>query len=161
MIMVQTGPVVTLHVAKHAASCHGLEALINQPGSAPNAGIIHRLEYIQYHGQRRQCDVHTAHLVCQCLLLGGSFFGSLIFNQLLRHQGDRGLGTPDHPSRVGASVPDLRPEQQDPGGSRSRRQQSLQRNRLLYRSNPNMSGRWTSSHARPSHCNIHVCTRVT
>ena len=44
MIMVQTGPVVTLHVAKHAASCHGLEALINQPGSAPNTGITHHLE---------------------------------------------------------------------------------------------------------------------
>ncbi|XP_056446789.1 afadin [Gadus chalcogrammus] len=91
MIMVQTGPVVTLHVAKHAASCHGLEALINQPGSAPNTG-------------------------------------------------DRDLGTPGGgPAWVGCSVPGPRPEPQAPGGSRSRRQQNLQRNRLLYRSNPNMS----------------------
>ncbi|XP_059907336.1 afadin [Gadus macrocephalus] len=91
MIMVQTGPVVTLHVAKHAASCHGLEALINQPGFAPNTG-------------------------------------------------DRGLGTPGGgPAWVGCSVPGPRPEPQAPGGSRGRRQQNLQRNRLLYRSNPNMS----------------------
>ncbi|KAJ3613120.1 hypothetical protein NHX12_019372, partial [Muraenolepis orangiensis] len=37
-IMVQTGPVVTLQVAKHAASYHGLEALINESRSAHNTG---------------------------------------------------------------------------------------------------------------------------
>lgn len=37
-IMMQTGPVVTLHVAKYAASFHGLGALLSDPSSARSPG---------------------------------------------------------------------------------------------------------------------------
>ncbi|XP_037833875.1 afadin [Kryptolebias marmoratus] len=82
-VMTQTGPVVTLQVAKSGASYHGLEALLND--STP--------------------------------------------------------GDEDHPKE--ASMPpcvvDLCPSGRLLGGSRSKKEQIMQRNRQLYRSNPNMT----------------------
>ncbi|XP_038585533.1 afadin-like [Micropterus salmoides] len=88
-IMMQTGPVVTLQVAKFGASYHGLGALLSEPPSKRTAGDkIHA-----------KPNGNAAMLYC---------------------------------------VVDPGPSQQLHGSSRRKKDQIMQRNRQLYRSNPNM-----------------------
>ncbi|XP_029350222.1 afadin [Echeneis naucrates] len=89
-IMVQTGPVVTLQVAKFGASYHGLDALLGEPALQRSTG--------EKSGARPNSDE---------LLLHGVAGGC--------------------------------PSEQLHGRSRGKKQQIMQRNRQLYRSNPNMT----------------------
>ncbi|XP_070776147.1 afadin [Enoplosus armatus] len=88
-IMMQTGPVVTLQVAKFGASYHGLGALLSEPPSGKT--------------------------------------------------GDESQAKPNGNTLVLYSVVDPGPSEQLHGGSRRKRDQIMQRNRQLYRSNPNMT----------------------
>ncbi|XP_035811077.2 afadin isoform X2 [Amphiprion ocellaris] len=89
-IMMQTGPVVTLQVAKFGASYHGLGALLSEP--TPE-----------------------------------------------RTTGDRGLAKPNGKAFMLYSVMDPGPSEHLHRGSRRQKEQIMQRNRQLYRSNPNMT----------------------
>ncbi|XP_030573997.1 afadin isoform X3 [Archocentrus centrarchus] len=85
-IMMQTGPIVTLQVAKFAASCHGLGALLSEPSPEKTAVS----------------------------------------------QGDR-----HHAMQY--SIVNHSPSEQLHAGSKRKKDQIMQRNRQLYRSNPNMT----------------------
>ncbi|XP_049918592.1 afadin isoform X3 [Epinephelus moara] len=89
-IMMQTGPVVTLQVAKFGASYHGLGALLSEP--TPD-----------------------------------------------RTTGDNSHPKPNGKALMLYSVVDPGPSDQLHGASRRRKEQMMQRNRQLYRSNPNMT----------------------
>ncbi|XP_069573808.1 afadin-like [Brachyistius frenatus] len=89
-IMMQTGPVVTLQVAKLGASFHGLQALLRD--LTPD-----------------------------------------------RTTGDRDHIRPNRKALLLYGVVDPGPSERLHGGSRRKREQMMQRNRQLYRSNPNMS----------------------
>ncbi|KAM9354816.1 afadin [Pholidichthys leucotaenia] len=89
-IMMQTGPIVNLHVAKFAARYHGLGTLLND--SAPE-----------------------------------------------RATGDRESTEPNSNVYVLYGVVGPAPSQQLYGGSKRKKEQTMQRNRQLYRSNPNMT----------------------
>ncbi|XP_018537246.1 LOW QUALITY PROTEIN: afadin [Lates calcarifer] len=89
-IMVQTGPVVTLQVAKFGASYHGLGALLSE--AAPEKAT-----------------------------------------------GDTSNAKPNSKALMLYSVVDPGPSEQQHGSSRRKKEQIMQRNRQLYRSNPNMT----------------------
>ncbi|XP_008304631.1 afadin [Stegastes partitus] len=89
-IMMQTGPVVTLQVAKFGASYHGLGALLSEP--TPE-----------------------------------------------RTTGDQGHAKPNGKALVLYGVMDPGHSEQLHGGSRRQKDLIMQRNRQLYRSNPNMA----------------------
>ncbi|CAJ1073289.1 afadin [Xyrichtys novacula] len=89
-IMMQTGPVVTLQVAKFGASYHGLGALLSEPTSEQTAG-------------------------------------------------DEIYATPNYKTPELYSVVDPGPSEPLHGNSKWKKEQMMQRNRQLYRSNPNMT----------------------
>ncbi|XP_070698547.1 afadin [Pempheris klunzingeri] len=89
-IMIQTGPVVTLQVAKFGASYHGLGALLGEPPSERTTG-------------------YKSH------------------------------AKPNSKALVLYGVVDPGPSEQLHGSSKRRKDQIMQRNRQLYRSNPNMT----------------------
>ncbi|XP_035850323.1 afadin isoform X2 [Sander lucioperca] len=89
-IMMQTGPVVTLKVAKFGASYHGLGALLSEPTSE-------------------------------------------------RTTGHKSPAKPNGEALMLYRVVDPGPSEQLHGGSKKKKDQMMQRNRQLYRSNPNMT----------------------
>ncbi|KAK9534039.1 hypothetical protein VZT92_009114 [Zoarces viviparus] len=89
-IMMQTGPVVTLQVAKFGASYHGLGALLTEPASERTTGV-------------------TSH------------------------------NKPNGEALMLYREVDPGPSQRLHGGSERSKEQIMQRNRQLYRSNPNMN----------------------
>ncbi|XP_055361973.1 afadin [Betta splendens] len=89
-IMMQTGPVVTLQVAKFGASHHGLEALLREPSPVGPAG-------------------------------------------------DRRSAAPNYKALVSCSVMDPGPCEGLHKNSKKKKDQMMQRNRQLYRSDPNIT----------------------
>ncbi|XP_042357059.1 afadin [Plectropomus leopardus] len=89
-IMMQTGPIVTLQVAKFGASYHGLGALLSEPTPEKTTGDI-------------------------------------------------GHPKPNGKALMLYSVVVAGPSERLHGGSRRKKEQTMQRNRQLYRSNPNMT----------------------
>ncbi|XP_040917465.1 afadin [Toxotes jaculatrix] len=89
-IMVQTGPVVTLQVAKFGASYHGLGALLSEPAAEKTTG-------------------------------------------------NKSNAKPNGEALILYSVVDPGPSEQLHGSSKRKKDQIIQRNRQLYRSNPNVT----------------------
>ncbi|KAM8736243.1 afadin isoform 2-T2 [Acanthopagrus schlegelii] len=105
-IMMQTGPVVTLQVAKFGASYHGLGALLSEPTSQQKPG-------------------------------------------------DESLANSNGKSVELSSVVDAAPSEHH-GGSRRKKEQIMQRNRQLYRSNPNMTNFSPEDADEPVHADVRV-----
>ncbi|XP_036810417.1 afadin isoform X1 [Oncorhynchus mykiss] len=101
-IMMHTGPVVTLQVAKQGATCHGLAALLDEPPSVSTTALD---------GSGPTSSSH-AKLNCKA---------PIVYDGMEQSSGPSGLwGNNSH------------------GGNRRQREQTLLKNRQLYRSNPNM-----------------------
>lgn len=113
----QTGPVVTLRVAKFGASYHGLASLLNQQ----NSGSYKNL---------------TKH-VCRIY----SFLLIIIFFVSSTQLGDESLSWPKN---VVYPVSNLDSEisEYPCGLSKRKKEQMMRRNRQLYRSNPNMISKY-------------------
>ncbi|XP_058471589.1 afadin [Solea solea] len=101
-IMLQTGPVVTLQVAKFAANYHGLGTLLSEPAPDRNTGRKKKMSFIFY-------VLHDLIKAFHCC--------------------------------ISAS-------EQIHGRSRRNKEQIMQRNRQLYRSNPNMTSGYTCTDSR-------------
>lgn len=122
--MMQTGPVVTLQVAKLGASYHGLGALLSEPTSEQKPGTL----------------FHLSNHRCFKRLLFRPRIKTFFF---LASQGDESLANSNGKSVELYSVVDAAPSEHH-GGSRRKKEQIMQRNRQLYRSNPNMTRGCTS-----------------
>lgn len=119
--MMQTGPVVTLQVAKFGAKYHGLGDLLSEPTSVQKPGTL-------FHLSNHCCFKHL-------LFRPQTFF--------LASQGDESLANSNGKSVEIYGVVDAAPSEHH-GGSRRKKEQIMQRNRQLYRSNPNMTRGCTS-----------------
>lgn len=107
--MMQTGPVVTLKVAKFGASYHGLGALLSEPRSQRTAG-------------RYTITIKPLSDICSSEHNSDLLLPHEVDKSCVRALGDPGTSEPLH------------------GSSRRKKEQIMQRNRQLYRSNPNVTG---------------------
>lgn len=126
--MMQTGPVVTLQVAKFAASFHGLGAVLSDPTPETTTG--------------ENTIGLTVAVVVVVIVLN---FRPPWLNQdsLSLPKGGRG---PTEPGGKGLTLNSVDPAPSDRlnGGNRGTTDRIIQRNRQLYRSDPDMKGARTS-----------------
>ncbi|XP_031684095.1 afadin-like [Oncorhynchus kisutch] len=101
-IMMHTGSVVTLQVAKQGATCHGLAALLDEPPSVSTTALDGSGPTTSSHAKPNGKAL-------------------IVYDSMEQSSGPSGLwGNNSH------------------GGNRRQREQTLLKNRQLYRSNPNM-----------------------
>lgn len=122
-IMMQTGPVVTLKVEKFAASYHGLWELLKET-SPENRTTNNHL------GMGKFCT--STHIYYFCIL----------FENVFVWKGDGEQRKLNNGGWTLHCVVDGSPSERLHGGSKRKKDQRMQKNRQLYRSNPNMTGEW-------------------
>lgn len=122
--MMKTGPVVTLKVAKFAAGYHGLGPLLHKPTSEQHSG--------------KSNMITLDFLLCFFFLIN-PFQLLVTKSRFPLPWGGEGYAYPKSTAFILHSV-NPQPSEHLHGNSRRKKEQLMQRNRQLYRSNPNITG---------------------